>query len=111
CRRTGSTPPRLRQPARLRRSSFAAPPPWPRWRWWHRARRRAARSASCGGLRVWWGAGVSRVAALVVIFGVERTGLQPLLLQPAHHHRLVAVGDDHAARAGRGDRALQPRPV
>ena len=38
-------------------------------------------------------------------------GLQPLLAQPAHHHRLVAVGDDDALGAGGADGRLQARPV
>ena len=36
-------------------------------------------------------------------FGAEAARLQALLLQPAHHHRFFAMGDDHPLRPGGGD--------
>ena len=48
---------------------------------------------------------------LFAVRGAETAGLQALLAQPAHHHRFVAVGDDHALGASRNDGALQARPV
>ena len=41
----------------------------------------------------------------------RRSASRPCSLEPAHHHRLVAVGDDDALGAGGADRALQAGPV
>ena len=41
----------------------------------------------------------------------KRAGLEALLAQPAHHHRLIAMRDDDALGAGRADRALQAGPI
>jgi hypothetical protein len=48
---------------------------------------------------------------LAAELGVERLRVEAQLGEPAHHHRHVAVRDEHPLRAARADGRVQPRPV
>jgi hypothetical protein len=119
---------------RPRADNAAARPAWQGSRCWRRVRGRALQSPSGlgtfrrGGM-VGWGAGRvpierrlppprpfpgrggSLLIVLVAVFGLEALRLQPVLGQPAHHHRHAAVGDEHPFGPRARNRLLQARPI